>query len=142
MTHRRTNHLLEWGAAAPAEWLWPPAGRPRPVGWTFHTPTAARPDVFVKCALFWRAWLGGPHHPWAVHTRRWTTLGATGAAPTRWAETAACTGLGVDTATTGLIDLVRPRQFDYSRWGLTLRGHTRAPHRWGAYLVGCTTLAG
>ena len=142
MTHRHVNHLLEWGAATPGEWLWPPphAGAAPAVGWTFHTPSATRLDVFVKCALFWRLWLGRPHTPTVHHTRRWTTVVGRAPAPTRWAEAAAATGLGVDTVTTGLIELVRPRRFDYSRWGLTLRGHTRAPHRWGAYLTGCSTL--
>ena len=42
-------------------------------------------------------------------------------------------GLVVTTATTGLIRLVRLKRFDYSRWGLTLRGVVHSPTRWAAY---------
>lgn len=137
-----TTHLLEWGATAPGEWLWRPTVRPTGgATLSFHLPSRTGLAVFVKCGLFWRAWsrTGGapgraPAHS-VRHTRRWTTLEYRTAGPVRgrWAEAGVVHGLVVTTATTELIRLVRLKRFDYSRWGLTLRGVVHSPTRWAAY---------
>lgn len=140
-TYKQINHLLEWGVSGQTEWLQigsQQLANNQKITFSFHLQNHHRMDTFVKTVLFWRMWLRGAQRPRSVgvcSSRRWSTVTATKVKPPRWAEYIVLNGLTVNGGTKTLINLVRPKKFDYTRWRITMRSQVVAQTRWNLYLI-------
>jgi len=134
MSTRHTNWILQWGVSVSRLPQVVISSRLNKWVLTFHF----RPATSVVILLKGEAWL----HTWGARTPRltrrvakWVTRGLVGQELRRWAGSGSITSAGITGLNRGPAWLVRPPQFDYTRWGYPLRG-VRSHPGWRVALEG------